>query len=36
MNNIWLPENVDLSMVEVLLADAGDMMFLKNLPQCPK
>jgi hypothetical protein len=36
MDNIWLPANADLSTVEVLFADAGDMMFLKNLPQCPK
>jgi hypothetical protein len=32
MNNFWLPANADLSMVEVLFADASDIPFLKNLP----
>jgi hypothetical protein len=34
--NIWLLANTDLSTLEVLFADAGNIMFLKNLPQCPK
>jgi hypothetical protein len=35
MVNIWLPMNADLSALEVLFADMGDMGFLKIL-QCPK
>jgi hypothetical protein len=36
MVNIWLTMNADLSTLEVLFADAGDMGFIKTLPECPK